>query len=61
MKPKYKVHLCEGCIEQLEQEWVYTMPKDQVEIVPVATIEECDNYDLDGYEAKLRERNPEWG
>ena len=60
MKPKYKVHLCPRCIEQLEQEWVYAMPREQVEIVLVAP-EKCDNYDLDGYEAKLKARNPEWG
>lgn len=59
MKPKYKVQLCPRCIEQLEQEWVYAMPREQVEIITAAP-EKCDNYDLDGYEAKLKARNLEW-
>ena len=60
MKSKYKVHLCDGCMKELENEWVYILPKSDVEIIRVATVEECDNYDLDNYIEKLSARNPDY-
>lgn len=59
MKPKYKVRLCRCCIELLDEEFSYTIPRDQLEIEEVPPAE-CDNEDLDNYNEKLRSRNPEW-
>ena len=58
-KPKYKVHLCMGCIKMLNEEYPYLMPRDQIEIAEVP-IAQCDNMDLDNYNEKLRKRNPDW-
>lgn len=58
-KPKYKVHLCAGCIKMLDEEYPYLMPREQLEIIEVP-IAKCDNLDLDNYAEKLRKRNPDW-
>lgn len=58
-KPKYKVHLCIGCIKMLDEEYPYLMPREQLEITEVP-IAQCDNIDLDNYSEKLRKRNPDW-
>lgn len=58
-KPKYKVHLCIGCIRMLDEEYPYLMPREQLEITEVP-IAQCDNMDLDNYNKKLRKRNPDW-
>lgn len=59
MKPKYKVHLCPGCIKDLDEYYPYTMPRDQLEIIEVS-VEDCDNNNLDNYNERLTKRNPEW-
>lgn len=58
-KPKYKVHLCIGCIKMLDEDYPYLMPREQLEITEVP-IAQCDNMDLDNYAEKLRKRNPDW-
>ena len=58
-KPKYKVHLCAGCIRMLDEDYMYTMPREQLNIVEVP-IAQCDNLDLDNYNEKLTKRNPQW-
>ena len=58
-KPKYKAHLCIGCIRMLDEEYPYLMPREQLEITEVP-IAQCDNMDLDNYNEKLRKRNPDW-
>jgi len=60
MKNKFKVCLCDGCIKEAEYNWPYIFPKESVEITRVATIEECDNYDLDKSDEILKARNPEY-
>lgn len=59
MKPKYKVHLCRGCIESLEEFYPYMIPKEDLDITEVS-VDKCDNSDLDNYDRKLAERNPCW-
>lgn len=52
----YKVHLCKGCIEMLDEYYPYTVPRETLQITEVP-IEECDNKDLANYNQKLIERN----
>lgn len=52
----YKVHLCKGCIEMLDEHYPYTVPREALQITEVP-IEECDNSDLENYNQKLTERN----
>ena len=59
MKPKYKVHLCPGCIKDLDEYYPYLMPREQLEITEVS-VEDCDNSNLDDYNERLSKRNPEW-
>lgn len=59
MKPKYEVHLCKHCIEQLEEDYYFSMPREQLKIVEVP-VAECDNEDLDNYDERLKARNPDW-
>ena len=59
MKPKYEVHLCKSCIEQLEEDYYFSVPREQLNIVEVP-VADCDNEDLDNYNAKLNARNPDW-
>ena len=57
MGGKYEVHLCRGCIRDLEEHYPYLIPREQLRIVEV-TLEECDNSNLDKYDQRLRQRNP---
>ena len=59
MKPKYKVHLCSRCIEELDDYYPYLIPIEQLEIIEVSS-EECDNNNLDTYNERLATRNPAW-
>lgn len=61
MKPKYKVCLCRGCIDYLDEYYGYTIPRNQLEIIEVP-LEECDNFEpnLDNYDERLTARNPDW-
>lgn len=62
--PKYKLHLCPGCIKDLDNYYPYKMPREMLDITEVS-IAECDNTCLAGsptseYEQRLMRRNPEW-
>ena len=57
MDKSYEVHLCRGCIQDLEDYYPYTIPREQLQIVEV-TLEECDNFHLDDYNERMRQRNP---
>jgi len=59
MKPKYKICLCQGCIDDLNEYYPYLVPQKDLEIIEVS-IEDCDNNNLDNYNDRLSERNPEW-
>ena len=48
MDKSYEVHLCRGCIQDLEDYYPYTISREQLHIVEV-TLEECDNFHLDDY------------
>lgn len=53
---KYEVHLCKGCIKDLEDYFPYLIPREQLHIVEVP-VDECDNSNLDNYNERLRKRN----
>lgn len=57
MPEKYEVRLCRGCIKDLTEHYPYLVPRDQLRVVEVPE-EECDNANLDGYNERLRQRNP---
>lgn len=59
MNKKYEVHLCKECIQELKNHYPYLVPRDQLRIVEVSTAE-CDNSNLDTYNGKLRQRNPDF-
>ena len=59
MNGKYEVHLCRGCIRDLEDYYPYNMPREQLRIVGVAE-EDCDNSHLDDYNERLRRRNSDF-
>ena len=59
-KKKFKVCLCDGCIKEAKYKWPYILPKAFVKIKRVATVEECDNYDLEKSDEILKARNPEY-
>lgn len=56
---KYEVHLCKGCIKDLDEYYPYLVPREDLEIVEVS-VEECDNTNLDDYNERLTERNKEY-
>lgn len=60
--PKYKVHLCPGCIKDLDAHYPYVMPREMLDIKEVS-IAECDNTLLatsDEYDQHMLRRNPDW-
>lgn len=56
---KYEVHLCKGCIADLDEHYPYLVPRNQLHIVEVP-VDDCDNSNLDDYNERLKERNPEF-
>lgn len=60
-KPKYKVHLCTGCIKELDNDYPYIMVREQLEIIKVPIVL-CDNFhaNLVAYNERLTRRNPAW-
>ena len=59
MDGTYEVHLCIGCIRDLEEHYPYLIPREQLHIVEVAE-EDCDNSHLDDYNERLRRRNSDF-
>lgn len=55
---KYEVHLCKGCIKDLEEHYPYLVPREHLKIVEVS-VAECDNTNLDDYNERLQKRNYE--
>lgn len=54
----YKVHLCAGCIKDLDEYYPYLVPREELDITEVP-LEQCDNYNLDDYNERLAKRNKE--
>ena len=52
----YEVHLCAGCIKQLDEFYPYKTPRSELKIVEVP-IAMCDNTLLDNYDERLEARN----
>ena len=62
--PKYKLHLCPGCIKDLDEYYPYVMPREMLDIKEVS-IADCDNTCMsnsnsDEYTKRMMRRNPEW-
>lgn len=63
-KPNYEVHLCKGCIKDLEEHYPYLMAREQLTVVEVPYFG-CDNtylgrYTTEQYNKRMAKRNPEW-
>lgn len=56
---KYKLKLCSGCIEDMRSNWRLLIPRSMVEFIEVE-IDECFHCDLDTYNQKCKELNPDW-
>lgn len=54
----WEVHLCAGCIKDLEEHYPYKVPREQLKIVEVP-LAQCDNNNLDDYNERLEARNNE--
>ena len=62
--PKYRLHLCPGCIKDLDEYYTYVMPREMLDIKEVS-VAECDNTLLfsgtvNEYAQRMLRRNPEW-
>ncbi len=53
----YEVHLCSGCIKDLDEHYPYLVPRDWLRIVEVP-VADCDNSNLENYDERLHQRNP---
>ena len=57
--PKWKVHLCAYCIEDLKDYYPYTMPREELDITLVPQYE-CDKELLGDYNERLSARNADY-